>query len=157
MLLRDEIELGVTAAATDAQELELLPLINEQMMVCVAQDHPWATRRYLSVKDLEQAPMVVYENGYYIRAELDALFEQAQVKPDLRIQSNFLPLLVRMVKQGLGVTVGLRTMADQEPGLCGIPLSPKVPVNMALAKRRGRRISRANQAFMDWMTQTAKR
>lgn len=149
MLLRDAIELGVTTAHGPT-ELERLPLVTEQMVVCVAESHPWSQRRSLKVSALHEAPMVVYESGYFIRAQLDQLCRAAATQPDLRIQSNFLPLLVRMVKQGLGVTVGLQTMAEQEPGIVGIPLSPKAEVPMALAKRRGRAISRANQAFLDW-------
>lgn len=152
MLLQDEIEIGVTSASSTA-ELELLPLIREQMVVCVAQDHPWARRRYLSITDLHNTPMVVYESGYFIRELLDQLCRDSSVEPDLRMQSNFLPLLINMVKQGLGVTVGLRTMAEQEPDIRGIPLSPRQEVPMALAKRRGRRISRANQAFLDWLSE----
>ena len=149
MLLRDEIELGVTTAHGPT-ELERLPLVTEQMVVCVAETHPWSRRRSLKVNALHEAPMVVYESGYFIRAQLDQLCQATGTQPDLRIQSNFLPLLVRMVKQGLGVTVGLQTMAEQEPDIVGIPLSPKAEVPMALAKRRGRTISRANQAFLDW-------
>ncbi len=151
MLLRDEIEIGVTSAASEA-DLELLPLVDEQMVVCVSEDHAWARRRYLHIADLDGAPMVVYESGYFIRSLLDKLCREAGISPDLRMQSNFLPLLIRMVKQGLGATVGLRTMAEQEPGIVGIPLSPRPLVPMALAKRRGRSISRANQAFMDWLS-----
>ena len=149
-LLRDDIELGVTTASGPG-ELERLPLINEQMVVCVSENHPWARRRYLGIEDLHATPMVVYESGYFIRAQLDQLCQASATQPELRMQSNFLPLLVRMVKQGIGVTVGLRTMAEQEPGIVGIPISPRVDVPMALAKRKGRTISRANQAFLDWV------
>lgn len=152
MLLQDEIELGVTSAGSTA-DLELLPLVREQMVVCVGEDHPWAQRRYLTVADLDGAPMVVYASGYFIRSLLDSLCREAGATPDLRMQSNFLPLLIRMVKQGLGATVGLRSMAEQEPGIRGIPLSPRAEVPMALAKRRGRRISGANQAFLDWLAE----
>ena len=151
LLLQDEIEIGVTSAESTA-ELELLPLVREQMVICLAQDHPWARRRYIPIADLQDLPMVVYESGYLIRSMLDQLCREHGVTPDLRMQSNFLPLLISMVKQGLGVTVGLRAMAEQEPGIIGIPLSPRSAVPMALAKRRGRRISRANQAFMDWVS-----
>ena len=94
--------------------------------------------------------MVAYESGYYIRGILDRLCADAGSAPDFRMQSNFLPLLVRMVKQGLGVTVGLGMMADAEPGIVGITLTGAPPLALALAKRRGRTISRANQAFLDW-------
>ncbi len=154
MLLQDEIEIGVTSTSHHP-ELEMLPLIEERMVVCVSQGHPWAGRKKLQVKDLHQVPMVVYERGYFIRQQLDQLCSESGTQPDLRMQSNFLPLLVRMVKQGLGVTIGLRSMAEQEPELCGIELTPVAAVPMAIAKRRGRTISGANQAFLDWLATPA--
>lgn len=154
MLLSDQIEVGVTGVDSTGndEELALIPLVREEMVVCVAADHPWARRRFLRLEQLQDTPMVVYESGYFIRERLDALCRDAGVKPDLRLQSNFLPLLLRMVTRGLGVTVGLRIMAEQEPGIVGLPLRPKALVPMALARRRGRVISRANQAFLDWLT-----
>ena len=152
MLLEDEIELGVTTFQDSPHlaDLELVPLLNEQMVVCVGDQHPWSTRQRINISDLQGSPMVVYESGYFIRAKLDQLCAEHSVQPDFRMQSNFLPLLLKMVKQGMGTTVGLRIMAEEEPGITGIALSPKTEVSMALAKRRGRTISRANQAFLDW-------
>jgi DNA-binding transcriptional LysR family regulator len=150
MLRDDEIEIGVTTSI-DAPDLELVPLVSEQMVLCMAEDHPWARRRRIHIRDLHQSPMVVYESGYFIRSTLDQLCVEHAVTPDFRMQSNFLPLLTRMVKQGLGTTVGLQVMADEEPGIVGIPLSPRTDVSMTIAKRRGRTISRANQAFLDWV------
>ena len=43
-------------------------------------------------------------------------------------------------------------MAEEEAGLVGVPLTPRTEVRMCLAKRRGRSISRANQAFLDWVS-----
>ena len=156
MLLADEIEIGVTSIQdTDtADPLERIPLVSEEMMVCMAEDHPWAGRQHLDLGDLHQTPMVVYESGYFIRARLNQLCSARGVEPDFRMESNFLPLLVRMVRQGLGTTVGLQMMAEQEPGITGVPLSPGVSIRMALTKRRGRTISRANQAFLDWVAFT---
>jgi DNA-binding transcriptional LysR family regulator len=153
MLLDDEIEIGVTTSRdpTSTPELELVPLISEQIVLCMAADHPWAGRRRIHVRDLHESPMVVYESGYFIRSTLDQLCLEQGVTPEYRMQTNFLPLLTSMVKQGLGTTVGLKVMAEEEPGIVGVPLSPRTEVGMSLAKRRGRSISRANQAFLDWV------
>lgn len=153
MLLDDEIEIGVTTSRDPAStpELELVPLISEQIVLCMAANHPWAGRRRIHIRDLHDSPMVVYESGYFIRSTLDQLCLEQGVTPEYRMQTNFLPLLTSMVKQGLGTTVGLRVMAEEEPGIVGVPLSPRTEVGMTLAKRRGRSISRANQAFLDWV------
>ncbi len=155
MLLADEIEIGVTTSDdASAPDLEHIPLVKEQMVLCMAANHPWAGRRRISVAQLHDSPMVVYESGYFIRSQLDQLCAVHGVNPQYRMQTNFLPLLIRMVKQGLGTTVGLKVMVEQEPGLVGVPLSPRTELQMSLAKRRGRTISRANQAFFDWLVFT---
>lgn len=153
MLLADEIELGVTTHAPGSlrEELELQPLVSRRMVCCVGAAHPLARVSRVRPQDLDGLPMVIYESGYFIRSRLDQICREAGVAPDYRLQSNFLPLLIRMVKRGLGATVGLDLMAEQEPGLVGLPFEPAVEVSMALAKRRGRTISRANQAFLDWV------
>lgn len=149
MLLQDEIEIGVTTS-TDNADLDIIPLVSEQMVLCVAADHPWSDRDSITVEALHGTPMVVYESGYFIRSTLDALCATTNTHPDFRMQTNFLPLLIKMVKEGLGSTVGLKIMAEEEPGIKGIPLKPPTEVSMALARRKGRTISRANQAFLDW-------
>jgi len=152
MLLQDEIEIGVTTSlpSPDSAELDIVPLVSEQMVLCVADNHRWAKRKSIDIAELNQSPMVVYESGYFIRSKLDQLCAAKGVQPDFRMQTNFLPLITKMVKEGLGSTVGIKIMADEEPGIVGIGIKPASKVNMALAKRRGRTISRANQAFLDW-------
>jgi DNA-binding transcriptional LysR family regulator len=153
MLLADEIELGVTtySPGNPLETLEVLPLVSRQMVCCVGRDHPLADAGSLELAALDGLPMVIYESGYFIRNRLDQLCREAGISPDYRMQSNFLPLLTRMVKRGLGATVGLDIMAEQEAGIVGLPFEPAVEVSLGLAKRRGRTISRANQAFLDWM------
>ena len=139
MLLADEIEIGVTTSLNSPAEgeLEIIPLIHEQMVLCVAENHPWATHTEIAIEQLDGLPMVVYESGYFIRSKLDQLCATKSIQPDFRMQTNFLPLLIKMVKEGLGATVGLRIMGVEEPGIIGIPLRPHTQVSMALAKRRG--------------------
>lgn len=152
MLLADEIEVGVTTSDDPDSDsrLELVPLVNEQMVLCMAEGHPWSGRRHIRIQELHQTPMVVYESGYFIRSMLDQLCEEQGIAPVYRMQTNFLPLLLSLVKQGLGTTVGLKIVAEQERGIVGVPIQPRINVKMSLAKRRGRSISIANQAFMDW-------
>ncbi len=152
MLLQDEVEIGVTTA--DAGEhretLERIPLLRQSMLLCVTPDHPWSGRKRIRIEELDGAAMVLYESGYFIRSQLDDQCRKAAVTPDIRLQSNFLPLLLHMVRCGMGSTVGLDILAQREPDIIGIPLSPAMHIEVALAKRRGRTISRANQAFLDW-------
>ena len=151
-LLQDEqTELGVVAQPVDSlAAFESVVLVEEPIVLCVAEDHPWSNRSSVTAQELHGEAMVVYESGYYVRQALDTLCAGAGRQPDFRMQSNFLPMLVRMVKQGLGATVGLKLMAEAELGIVGLPLEGAPSLTLALAKRHSRQISVANQAFLDW-------
>jgi DNA-binding transcriptional LysR family regulator len=151
-LLRDEIELGVITVGEHSDELELTALIDEHVVLFVNQQHPWAGRRKLPIKQLDKVAMVLYENDYFIRRAFDKLCHKQQIKPDIRMQTNFLPLINQMVKSGLGATIGLSVMAQQEPALSAVTLTPTIGIKMAVAKKKNRVISKANQTLLSWLT-----
>ena len=150
MLLEDEIEIGVIIVDDAPAELDIIPLLSEHLVVCVDNRHPWIKRKTISVQELNGKAMALYKTGYYVRQQLDH-----QVNPDIRLETDFLPLINRAIKQRLGISVALGMMAAQEPGIKGISLNPRVRFQMGIAKRRGRPVSRANRAFLEWLKQRA--
>lgn len=151
MLLQDEVELGVISLQGSHDGLEVIPLIKEQIVLCVGKDHEFNQKKRIHINTLNQLPMVLYQQDYFIRQMLDQACAEHSVLPDIRMQTNFLPLLTRMVKNGMGASVGLKIMAEQEQGIHGITLTPKMELQMAVAWKKGKRISKANQAFVDWL------
>ncbi|MEH6551586.1 MAG: LysR family transcriptional regulator [Pseudomonadales bacterium] len=156
-ILDDSVELGVITVDKLNPLLEVTPLIEEEMVVCVSETHAWAGRSKIDIAELDNAPMALYERDYYVREALEQACEAIHIKPDIRLETNFLPLISRMVKQGVGITVALSMMPEQEPGIVGVPLLPAVKFKMAIAKRKGRTLSKANQAFMTWLTEQSSR
>jgi len=154
-LLKGELDLGIVSLDedTDHSALELAPLLKEQIVLCVPNDHPWANKKSIQLSQLNVSPMVLYEQGYYLREHFNKLCTAQNVAPDVRLQTNFLPLLIRSVKEGMGTTIGLDMMAAQESGLTGIAFRPRQYLKMALAKRKGQALSLANQAFFDWVNE----
>lgn len=152
LLLSDEIELGVVTREDLDTTLEVVPLLSERMCVCIGARHPLRKKKQLSIADLDQLPMVLYESDYFIRQRLDMLCAAQGVNPDIRLQTNYLPLITKMVKQNHGATVALGMMAEQENDLYALPLLPEEPVEIGIAYRRGRRLSKANRGFVDWLS-----
>lgn len=151
MLLQDEVELGVISLQGSHDGLEIIPLIKDEIVLCVGSDHEFNQHKRIHIDTLNQLPMVLYQQDYFIRQMLDQACAEHSVLPDIRMQTNFLPLLTRMVKNGMGASVGLKIMAEQEQGIHGITLTPKMELQMAVAWKKGKRISKANQAFVDWL------
>lgn len=151
-LLEGGAELGVIVAERQVPGLlEVLPLKEERLCVIVPESHPYARRSYLRLADLRQQPLVVYKSGYFVRDVLDGLCAAEAFSPDVRVTTNFLPLILSMVRRGVGATVGVGLVAENESDLRAIPIVPRVDVNLVLARVAGRRLSVANQRFFDWV------
>jgi LysR family cyn operon transcriptional activator len=150
-LLDGSTELAVIVADRQTPEvLESLPLKEERLCVIVPKSHPLARRTYLRLADIAKQPLVVYESGYFVRDVLDQLCAAEALSPDIRVTTNFLPLILNMVRRGVGATVGVALVAESEVDLKAIPIVPRVDVNLVLARRAGRLLSIANQRFFDW-------
>ncbi|MBY6186752.1 LysR family transcriptional regulator [Marinobacter hydrocarbonoclasticus] len=149
-LLGGEVELGVVSEAPPA-ELDHLSLLRTNMVLLVPESHPMAQQQRVSVHALQGVPMVVYQREYHLRQRLDRLCRSHEVRPDIKLETNFLPLIARMVREGVGIGIGLEAMALQEPGIKGVSLAEETPFELALAWLAKRPLSRANQAFLDYL------
>lgn len=57
------VEIGVVGASPSIRSLEGRPLIDDELVVVVGADHPWAGRADVSLEDLKTEPMILRERG----------------------------------------------------------------------------------------------
>ena len=152
-----EIEVGVITTDNPSTALSLVPLLNEMVVLCVNKSHKLSSRKRIKAGDLSGLSMVAYEKDYFIRTKLEEFCSNTGVTPDIRIESNFLPLLLDAVKQNVGATVGLKMLADNEAEIVGVPFSPLIPIDMAVAWHPQKTLSKANQCFVDWLLKMSEK
>ncbi len=150
-IVKGHTELGVVTSELSSSVLTGIKLLSDRVVLCVAKGHRIENEKSLCANQLLNEPLVVYEAEYYIRGQFDKFCTEGGVSPNIKVETNFLPLIVNSVKKKLGVTVGLELMAEREPGITGIPLMPEIPVDIYLAWDKRKTLSRANQCFVDWL------
>lgn len=151
-ILRGNIELGVVSSKFSSSDLTGIKLLTDRVVFCVAKGHAFEKEEALRADQLHDESMVVYEPEYYIRRQFDRFCTQHGVSPNIKVETNFLPLIVNSVKKNLGATVGLSLMSEREAEITGIPLTPEIPVDIYLAWNKRKTLSRANQCFVNWLT-----
>ncbi len=65
-------------------------------------DHPLASIKQPTLKDLSKYPLVTYSQGYTGRALLDATFAKAQLTPNIVLAASDADIIVTYVKLGIG-------------------------------------------------------
>jgi DNA-binding transcriptional LysR family regulator len=146
--LRDgELDLVMALVSPDDLDgLEGEGLLDEELVVVSAPDHPLAQAKRIRVERLRGEALVAYVAGSALG---DALLELA---PDGRVvaEANDLETVRELTARGLGVTVMPRSVAEWHGDRLAIrPLTPRRALPVSLLWRAGEQPTPAAEAFRE--------
>lgn len=133
------IDAAIVALPFDIPGIKTLPLYDEQYVVMVPIEHPWAKHRAIRAEELADENVLLLNSGHcYSHQVLQAcpeLSRKGQV-----LQGNSLETIRNMVASGLGITVLPSSAATERyinPLVKVIPFEAPIPVRrVALAWRK---------------------
>ncbi len=143
-----QMDLGLAIVTGAAEEIEVEPILQENLVLVVGAGHKLARNERVSFADLQGTALVLLKREYATRQLIDSYFEQAGVAPLIACETNAIDLM-----RGLVGTSGLATIMTQSGvygfgGLCTVPLVDPVPVRTsALLWPRHRPRSLAARTF----------
>jgi DNA-binding transcriptional LysR family regulator len=143
-----DIALVILPVRQDVLQTE--PLLREELVVAVAKTHPLASRHSLSVSELRDVPLVMFREGYDLRASTEAAFREAGFAPTFAVEGGEMDGVLRLTAAGLGAAI-VPSLVIETPGplrairIAGAGLTRTI----GLAHRRDRRLSRAGQELID--------
>ena len=154
-ILTDQAEFGIGTPEDAGDEIEIHTLIDDQMCVVCATNHPLALRRAVRWTDLASVPLIaVRARGYGVRRIIDQVAGKAGLSLNIVNEVNFLASALWMVSSGLGMSILPSALFVQShfDNLIALPLvRPKVSRAISLVTRRGRSLSPACQSFTEML------
>ncbi len=157
MLEKGELDLGVVAAGEIPQQLEAHRFLREQMMAVVGRDHRFCGRDSLDPRDFFEEELVMFKTGYFHRKAVDRLAQQVGMEPRIGIETNLIPLIKSVIKQGFGISTLLKMTLGDDPDLIAIPFTEPVWMDLCIAWRREGYLSQANRVFVDFILENTHR
>jgi len=70
------VEIGVVGAVPSSRALESRPLMADDLVLAVPPDHPWVSRKTVSVDDVKTEPLILRERGSGSRETLESGLKQ---------------------------------------------------------------------------------
>jgi LysR family hydrogen peroxide-inducible transcriptional activator len=144
------LEAAILAEVPDLGDLVRAPLARDPFLLAAPQGHPLARKRAVALKDLEQAPMLLLEDGHCLRGQALAFCAQAGAR-EADFRASSLSTLVQMVASGLGLTLLPSLCAPLERSRASLALrpftSPAPGRELVLAWRHGSPLDGALRVF----------
>lgn len=143
-----EVELALVILPLRQAWLDTTPLASEELVLVVAPGHALAGRGSLAVGELREVPLVMFREGYDLRASTFAACNGAGFDPVLATEGGEMDGVLALVAAGIGGAVVPSIVAARHPELRTVPFRPaELRRTIGMARRRDRSVSRAAAAF----------
>ena len=100
------MDLALLTLPMAGPDLEVVPVLKEEMVVVTAPGHPLARQRTVEPATLARFPLILYERGSNTRRLLDGFFARARVpRSSVAMETENVEIIKSMVAAGLGITL----------------------------------------------------
>jgi len=151
-----DADLGLVAYPEERGQVVTLPFLEDELVVICSRESPLAGRDSVRLSELNGHPFVAFEPEIPTRRAVDALLTEHHVRVQLRMQCDNIEILKKMVEVGLGVSfVPLLSVQEEvRTGAVSVLRVADVRVRrpVAILYRKGKSLTRAQQAFLDLLT-----
>lgn len=155
MLEKGELDLAVIESELVPPMLEARTFLREEMLVTVSRDHRFAGKEHVTLQEFFAEELVMFRQGYFHRKVLDRLAVEVGCTPNISFETNLVPLIRSIVKHGFGISTLLKMAVEDDPELVTLSFNPPIVLDLCLAWRREGYLSRANQAFADFVLESS--
>lgn len=147
------LELGLVTLPVRAADLDILPLVDDHIVLIAAFDNPLAGTDRVSVASLDGQTFVGFEGGSAIRQIVDANLREAGVEINVVMELRSIPAIVRMVATtGSLAFVSKLGVQDQELVREIEVTGLQIMRRLGLARRKGYTLSPAAEQFVQRLT-----
>ncbi|HXB55618.1 MAG TPA: LysR family transcriptional regulator [Vicinamibacteria bacterium] len=105
LIRNHEVDLALLTLPIVAKDLEVVPVLKEEMVVVTARGHPLSRERTIETSRLGRYPWILYEAGSNTRKILEQFFREEEIQVDVAMETENVEIIKSMVAAGLGITL----------------------------------------------------
>ena len=150
MLDRDELDFGIVITSNAAPTLNILPMASSQLMVCVPTSSELANKKSISIEDIANSNLIIMKTGSYLRQILHERFKSFDISPNIVLESGQITTIKGLISHNVGIAFLLDFIVRDTEDICAIPLEEPIFVDIGLAWKKERYVSKAAQAFINF-------
>lgn len=149
MVLHDELDISlINMEMYNIDRLDSRVLVRDQLIFCVAPNHPLAQKESLCIEDLDGENIILFNKDSVQNSLLKTKFDASNIRPNIIMQGSQLYTMINFIRNG---TCGCFLYESTMAGLSrfkGIPLAPPIKTDIGIVWKKGRYITSQMQDFI---------
>jgi DNA-binding transcriptional LysR family regulator len=100
-----EVDLALLTLPVLDRDMQVVPVLKEEMVVVTAPGHPLVARRTVDSRELGRYPLILYELGSRTREAVENFLRERNIRYEVAMETENAEIIKAMVANGNGITV----------------------------------------------------
>ena len=149
----DELDFGIILVPDNAPNLNVLKMSRNQLMVCVAKKSSLAKTSEITAEDITASDLIMMKEGSYLRQVVQSKLSALKISPHTVLESGQIVTIKGLVAHQVGIAFLLDFICEDSHDITSIPFYEPIFVDIGLAWKKEKYVSKAAQAFIDFCKQ----
>ena len=146
----DELDFGIIIIPESTPNLNVLKMSRNQLMVCVSQKSSLARKNCITPKDIAASDLIMMKEGAYLREVVQNKLSAFKISPRTVLESSQIVTIKGLVAHQVGIAFLLDFICQDSHDVKAIPFYEPIFVDIGLAWKKEKYVSKAAQAFIDF-------
>ena len=146
----DELDFGIISIPDSTPNLNVLRMSRSQLMVCVSQKSSLASKNWITPKDIASSDLIMMKEGSYLRQIVQSKLSALKITPRTVLESGQIVTIKGLVAHEVGIAFLLDFICEDSYEIKAIPFYNPIFVDIGLAWKKEKYVSKAAQAFIDF-------
>lgn len=158
-LLQNELDLGVVFLPVEHEDLEVIPLYEEDLVLAAPKNHAVTRKESVSLHELKDTPSVLLPDTYFLRQLINEQCRLLAFTPQPVLEMTTMESIIHMVSKGVGVTILSKAYLNHinHPEIQTIPIqSPVITTEIGVVYRKNKYLCAASRVFLEQLVATVK-
>lgn len=125
-LLRGDVDLAI-ATKIDDPRLECMRIGTHALVLLVSEDHPFAKRKSISLRDLDGMNFTTYDSDSQLGGQIKELFQSRDIHPNIVMEARQDLVIYGLVSSGHSVAITPLPLAGVPYNVKVIPICDDIP------------------------------
>ncbi len=156
-ILQNELDLGITFLPIDDENLETIPLYEENLVLAAPINHPIAQKPFVTLAILQEVPSILLPSTYFIRQLINEKCRMLEFNPKPVMEMTTIESIINMVSNGVGVTIlpeaYLKHINNKQIQILPIQ-DPVLTTKIGIIYRKNKYLCAASRVFLEKLINT---
>lgn len=134
----------------------ILRLTETQTVFCVSKNHPLAEHKTVSIEQIKDEPLIMFNDGFYQNQVIKERFEREGYRPNILHYSSQFYTIKEFISDNIMAGFMFRDIAETVPEIRGISLENPLYIQIGLVWKRNQHMFHDATRFLDFTRKYAE-